>query len=152
MAEASNVNGIQFGGLTSYINKQMNGIDLCGFVSYAGKMNGIGLSLVFVSGDTLNGFFAGLLGVCRPGDHPDIHVINGMALGLEGTRATVVNGITIGGYNKSDVHKSLSIGICNKSNNLHGIQIGIVNYAGNNPPGFKLLPFINMHFGNKNYH
>jgi hypothetical protein len=39
----------------------------------------------------------------------------------------------------------LSVALYNRANELHGIQLGVLNYAGNNPKGLRMLPFINLH-------
>ena len=51
------------------------------------------------------------------------------------------------GYNRvRGRHTGLSIGLYNSARELSGIQIGLLNRADNNPPPFRYLPFINVHF------
>jgi len=38
----------------------------------------------------------------------------------------------------------------NRTEELHGLQVGLLNYAGNNPKGLRMLPFVNMHLKKAN--
>jgi hypothetical protein len=58
-----------------------------------------------------------------------------------------LRGLAVAGYNRVRRQQyGLTIGIYNRARTLHGVQIGLLNYAGNNRPGLRYLPFINLHF------
>lgn len=38
-----------------------------------------------------------------------------------------------------------TVGLFNYAETLHGVQVGLLNWAGNNPPGLRLLPLGNAH-------
>ncbi len=39
----------------------------------------------------------------------------------------------------------LKMGLLDLNETLHGVQVGLLNWAGNNPPGLRLLPLGNAH-------
>lgn len=137
-------NGLSFAFVFNY-GQSRNGLAVGGLFLNAKKINGVGFAGLSVSGDTLNGLFMGLYGVTSWSPDWKIKLINGCAMGLVGTGAEKVNGLTIGAINGSNELHGLSIGIFNRTEKLRGIQFGLINYAGNNPKGLKWLPLINIH-------
>jgi hypothetical protein len=72
----------------------------------------------------------------------------GASLGIVRTRMEELRGFAVSGYNHVTLEqRGLTIGIYNRARELHGVQIGLLNYAGNNRPGLRWLPLINLHFG-----
>jgi hypothetical protein len=63
-------------------------------------------------------------------------------------RGGYVNGVSASALNhiQGEQH-GLSIGIYNYARRLRGVQVGVLNYARDNPPGLRLLPLFNAHFG-----
>jgi hypothetical protein len=139
-------NGLSLASIFNY-GQSRNGLSIGGLFLNAKKINGVGFAGMSVSGDTLNGLFLGLYGVTSWSPDWKIKSINGCAMGLVGTGAEKVNGLTVGAINGSNEHHGLSVGLFNRTEKLRGVQIGLINYAGNNPKGLRWLPLINMHLG-----
>ena len=133
------VNGFTTG-LIAIGSKRINGAAIS-FQVNSNQINGMAFSVVQFS-DTLRGaFFSfGIFPVNEPSQ------LSGMALSGFVFYMNNVKGVTVSTFNISDKHIGLAAGLINYTKKLHGVQIGLLNYAGNNPKGFKYLPFINMHF------
>lgn len=141
---AHNLNGVSAGGL---------------FIGSGGDINGLsvsGLMILTNEGDAvrINGLTVGGLAIGTDGD------INGVAFSLaylsgrkfRGLAVTpgylkseIYNGVAVTGYANTDNMNGLAIALYNRTKKLRGVQFGLLNYAGNNPKGFRMLPFINLH-------
>lgn len=141
-------NGLSLGGIVNSAYGGRSGISIGGLFlnSPFGKINGIGLSSLWLSGDTLNGIFIST--AISGSGSKEIKRANGVFIGLLGVTASEIKGVCIASLLvRSESQKGLTIALINKTNRLNGVQIGLLNYAGNNPNGLKWLPVINMHFG-----
>lgn len=144
-------NGLNMGGIVNSGYGSRSGVSIGGLIlnSPFGKINGIGLSSLWLSGDTLNGIFISTA-ISGSGSR-EIKKANGIFIGLLGITANEIKGVCIASLLvKSENQKGFTIALINKSNNLNGIEIGLLNYVGNNPNGLKWLPIINMHFSKNN--
>lgn len=149
-----------------------NGIAVAPFV-LSEKINGLGVAALGMI-DTLNGLSLSLVtkGIF-PDTAQLISRVNGVAIAAIAIRLGKIHGMTIAPINRTDCHNGLSvgvyneadkqngmqlgllnisaaqngvsIGICNQTNKLKGVQFGLINIVENNPKGFRMLPFFNMH-------
>jgi len=73
--------------------------------------------------------------------------MKGLAASVARIKTSAMTGVSIGAYNEIRGRQTgLSIGLFNTADELKGVQIGLLNRARNNPPPFRLLPLINVHF------
>jgi hypothetical protein len=72
--------------------------------------------------------------------------ITGLALSALQTRAILLRGVSVAGYNYIAEQRGLTIGLYNDARSLKGVQLGLINRARNNPPAARWLPLINAHF------
>ncbi|MFZ0391218.1 MAG: hypothetical protein WAN36_12245 [Calditrichia bacterium] len=166
--------GILFGGLGAGCSGNLNGVALGGLgVGASGNFNGLGAGLVGVgAGGNMTGLFIGGVGVGAKGlmrgvfsGGLGIRSENGegLFLSLLQNKMQVFKGMTIaagmndilpdgrfsgfaaGAFNRVRGRQTgISIGILNIARELKGLQIGLINYAGDNPPGLKVLPVVNF--------
>jgi hypothetical protein len=111
------------------------------------QLNGLGFGIVLLS-KHINGLAIGPFGVGSSfigSDSVRCSRINGIAFSYIRTEADTVNGISIGGLNKSITHCGIAVGITNRSQHLRGLQLGLLNYAANNPRWLRWLPGANFH-------
>ncbi len=123
--ENSEISGIALSGIGIGAHKAINGMAIAGFaVGTEGNINGVASSLAYISSKKS---------------------FNGFTLTCGFLESDIFSGLGLAGYSKINKMRGLSIALFNNSNELHGIQFGLLNYAKNNPKGFRLLPFINLH-------
>ncbi len=156
-----NLNGLSAGGTYILSAGNINGLSISGLLTQTGVINGIAVSGLFVAGiQGINGLAIGGLAVSS-----DTKNINGVALspgilycgnnfkgiGVSGIflRSGVFKGLALAGFAKTNQMFGLSFALYNRTNELHGIMLGLLNYAGNNPRGLRMLPFLNMHLMKK---
>jgi hypothetical protein len=157
---SQNLSGLSLGGVVIGATGNIKGLSVSGLVLMADghksvisgiAMSGIGLGC----GNTINGLAIAGLALGADVD------INGVTSSLayigcknryQGLAVTggyldskMFKGVAIAGFSKTNQLHGLSIGLYNRTKELHGIQLGFVNYAGNNPKGLRMLPFINLH-------
>ncbi|RZK23917.1 MAG: hypothetical protein EOO63_17435 [Hymenobacter sp.] len=125
--------------------RETNGLQLCA-ISEGSSCNGISIGLLPMGGanGVIIGGFVGGLGYVGPPENLTSS-INGLAVGGTASIGTC-NGLSISLLNTIKKQRGLAIGILNVATNLHGLQIGMINYVGNNPPGLRYLPLLNLHF------
>lgn len=133
----------------------INGLALGTFPA-ADYLNGVSVGLgAALARRRATGLTLGLLAAISEGKLEGVNV-GGLAVVSEGALtginlsglATVdeLRGMAVAGYNRvRDEQRGLTIGVFNRARALHGVQIGLLNYAGNNPPGLRWLPIINLH-------
>ena len=123
--EGSTMNGLALSGLGLSGGRSLNGLAFAGFGVKTNAINGIAMSLAYLS---VKYNFRGA------GITPGYLLVDNFA------------GISVAGYSKIFEMHGLSIAVFNRTNELHGVQLGFLNYAGNNPVGLRLLPIFNVHF------
>ena len=125
----SSISGVSISAGAINAHKTMDGLALGGLAVVCDKdIHGVAASLLYLScDDALRG-----VGVC-PGY----------------VQCEVYKGVSIAGYATTTKMHGVAVGLYNRAQELHGVQFGLMNYAGNNPKGFRRLPFINLHFGKK---
>lgn len=139
------MNGLAIGGLYSIVGS-LNGFAFGGLFIACGNSNGLAISGLGIFDEDGTATYSGIT-LAGAGIYAG-KAINGLAIGgLAVVTPGTINGIVIAAYSKSNQMRGLSCAIVNKSNELHGIQLGLLNYAGNNPKGLRMLPFINFHVG-----
>jgi len=156
----NNMNGISIGGFLIGSGGSINGLCISGLVTMAdgdsSVISGIGISGIGLAAEkAVNGIAIGGLAV---GSEEEINGIASSLAYLSGGKN--FRGIAVtGGYLRSEFLKvcplpvmpkpfkchGFSVAIYNRAKELHGIQFGLINYAGNNPKGLRMLPFINLH-------
>ena len=132
--------GLGVGGLAVVADRSIDGITVGGLaVVSGGGIRGSGMSLGKVHAeDEIYGFAVG-------GYMVEAIDFRGVSLGLVRTKMEEMRGFAVSGYNQVTLEqRGLTIGIYNRARELHGVQIGLLNYAGNNPPGLRWLPIINL--------
>ena len=162
------IHGVCIGGL-GLGGKDLHGLLIGGLGVGGETIRGLGIGGLGIGGEDLKGVFLGGLGV--GGNH-----IRGFAIGMLGVGGQKLQGVMLGGlalggdnlegamiagaYLKAKKLKyfgaaglvrtgqtcGVSVALVNITNRLNGLQLGLFNWAGNNPPLFRLLPLLNMHF------
>ncbi|MFO7588367.1 MAG: hypothetical protein R6X22_09865 [Gemmatimonadota bacterium] len=134
--------GVSVAGLGTVAEGDLRGVSLGGLGTVSsGRIQGIALGgLGVVSDRDIQGVAAGLGGVVTGA------AVRGLAAGLYKVDASVVEGISVAGWNRTrSRHTGLAIGLFNQSEELHGVQIGLLNHAANNRPPFRWVPLVNLH-------
>jgi hypothetical protein len=155
-----NLSGVSLGGLIIGSGGNINGLSMSGLMTMAdgatSAISGISISGIGISAEKgINGLAIGGLGIGSSGE------INGIAAclaylsckkNLTGIGVTPgfmkvgkLKGLALASYAKTDQMQGFSIALFNSTDELHGLQLGVLNYAGNNPKGLRMLPFINLH-------
>ncbi len=152
-----NLNGISVGGVGIWSEGNINGISVSGLFTQTNVISGISISGLIVGG---TGGIKGLAlsGIAVSSDISDIYGVAGTlgllycgrnykGIGIAGIflRSDTFYGLAIASIANTKRMSGLSIALYNRTTELHGLQFGLLNYAGNNPKGFRILPFINMH-------
>jgi hypothetical protein len=118
----------------------MDGIAVGGLAAGAGnRLRGLAAGGLGAGASTAEGVMIGGLGAGA--ENLTGASIAGGYVRLEGG---VLRGASVAGWN--DIRgrqRGLTIGLYNYARNLAGIQIGLLNVARNNPPGLRILPFVN---------
>jgi hypothetical protein len=57
-----------------------------------------------------------------------------------------LQGLSVAGVHRLEASVGVTVGLVNWADELRGIQLGLLNRAGNNPPGLRVLPLVNLHF------
>lgn len=117
------------------VANRFNGLAIGGFSLSLGEVHGMTVSLANK---------AALHGGLSIGVYNEVKQYKGMQLGLV-NMTEVHKGVQLGLLNIANAHNGVSIGFCNQTNKLKGVQFGLINIAENNPKGFRMLPFFNMH-------
>lgn len=137
---ADTMRGIGIGGL-GIGGDSFTGIGIGGLGLGADAFRGIGIGGLGVGADTVHGLVIGGLG-CGADE------FRGLALGGLMVKAGDLSGGAVSAYTRVRGRQhGITIGLLNIAHALHGVQFGVLNYAGNNPAPFKLLPVMNVHFG-----
>jgi hypothetical protein len=147
LGSGGNINGLSFSGLYTEGEKGINGLSGSGlFVASNGNINGLEYSGLFiVSEGNING-----LAICPAAIWTE-KAFRGVALTVGYFNSANLKGFATAGYANTKKTNGVSIALFNRAKELHGIQFGLLNYAGNNPKGLRMLPFINLHLKkNKN--
>jgi hypothetical protein len=137
---ADTVRGLAFGGL-GVGGDRFTGIAIGGLGMGADRFVGIGIGGLGVGADTLRGLVIG--GLACGADE-----LRGIAIAGLVVKANDLSGAALSTYTR--VHRSqrgITISLVNIAHTLHGLQLGVLNWAGNNPAPFKLLPVLNVNFG-----
>jgi hypothetical protein len=155
-----NLNGLSIGGLIIGSGGNINGLSMSGLMIMAdggmSAISGISISGIAISAEkNINGLAVGGIGVGTSGDINGIAAclaylsskknLTGIGVSPGYMKAGELRGLALAGYAKTDRMKGFSIALFNRTNELHGVQLGVLNYAGNNPKGLRMLPFINLH-------
>lgn len=148
--------GLLAGGVGAGTGNSMQGIALSlGAVGAGNSMDGLAAGgLAAGAGDRFRGLAAGGLGVGA--STVEGVMVGGLGAGAENLTGAsiaggyvrleggVLRGASVAGWN--DIRgrqRGLTIGLYNYTRDLSGIQIGLLNVARNNPPGLRILPFVN---------
>ena len=161
---AKNLNGLSVGGFVIGSGGNINGLSISGLLTMAdgdnSAISGIAMSGMGIGAHkAINGLAVGGLAVGTDGN------ISGIATGLayiaagknfQGIAITggylkseIFKGVAIAGFAKTNQMHGISIALYNRTQELHGVQLGLINFAGNNPKGFRMFPFINFHLKKK---
>lgn len=135
--------GLLGAGFAARAQGDVRGLVTAGAVARAEHLRGVGLCLVSVTADRLDGV-ALAQGVT-------VGQARGLALGAVivdvGTQRVpgVLKGVAIRAVTHvQGVQRGLTIGLLNHTQELHGVQIGLLNVARNNPLLLRVLPLINI--------
>ena len=141
MGAGRNMTGVNVGGLGLGAGEKLSGLNIGGLGVGAGDLlegvtvAGLGAGSVEIRGLVLAGGAAGgkyVRGVLAAGG------CNLIADGGE------LKGLAVASVNWFKGHQSgLAVGIVNYTWSLKGVQIGLVNIVRDNPPGRRVLPFVN---------
>jgi len=126
--DLAELTGVSLSALLNTWESQMNGATLAGIFNRGRTQKGINIAAGFNLLDERS---------------------QGLMFGGVFNRAAQLDGVACAGiFNYVPERQSgISLaGLFNFSKELHGIQLGLLNYAGNNPSGLRLLPFLNCHF------
>jgi hypothetical protein len=157
----NSLNGLSAGGTFILSAGNINGLSISGLLTQTCVINGIAVSGLFVAGTQgINGLAIG--GIAVSSDTKDINGVafspgilycgnNFKGIGVSGIflRSMVYKGLALAGFAKTNQMFGLSFALYNRTDELHGIMFGLLNYAGNNPRGLRMLPFVNMHLMKK---
>lgn len=148
--------GLLAGGVGAGTGTSIQGVALSfGAIGAGRSIDGLAVGgLAAGAGNRLRGVAAGGLGVGAP--TVEGVVVGGIGAGAENLTGVsiaggyvrleggVLRGVSVAGWN--DIRgrqRGLTIGLYNYTRDLSGIQIGLLNVARNNPPGLRILPFVN---------
>ena len=146
IGSAGNVNGLSVSGLYTGVDgtdSSISGVSIsAGAINVHKTMDGLALGgLAVVSDKDIHGVAATLLYLSCDDALRGVGVCPGYV------QCEVYKGVSIAGYATTTKMHGVAVGLYNRAQELHGVQFGLMNYAGNNPKGFRMLPFINLHFG-----
>src|SRR5690606_23811751 len=134
--------GVNTSGGALVSNDRVTGLNVGGLAIVGNDgVDGVNVSLGAVeSGNAIRGLTVGGFRVKAPN-------VQGVSGRIIMARTRNLDGLAIAGYNEvRGVQTGITIGIFNTAEVLNGIQIGLLNHAANNPPPFRWLPILNVHF------
>jgi hypothetical protein len=148
------INGLCASGIL-VLGDSINGISISGLYTKADVISGIAISGIEVTGvEDINGLAVGVLGITSferdyNGKTSSLRILGNNFKGVGVTagylKSNIFRGVAIAGYSRTNQMFGLSVALYNRTKELHGFQLGVLNYAGNNPKGLKMLPFVNLH-------
>jgi len=155
-----NLNGVSICGMVVGSGGNINGLSISGLITMAddnsGIISGIAISAIGVSAHVaVNGLAVGGFAVGTSGNFNGVasslayisggKYFRGLSVTTGYLESKMFKGVAVAGYAKTDKMYGLAIALYNRTKKLRGVQFGLLNYAGNNPKGLRMLPFINLH-------
>jgi hypothetical protein len=154
---AGDLTGISIGGIGVGSGGRVTGLSIGGIgVGSASDVAGISIAGIGVgSGGTIRGLTVAGIGVGAPRIEGLVAALAAGGVDVKGIVLApayfrIENGTFTGGsvsainYIRGE-QRGLTIGLFNFARTLAGVQLGLINYAGNNPPGLRVLPLVNAH-------
>lgn len=149
---AGTFNGVHVGGLGP-LGGDLNGLTLSATITRAVRYDGIVLAPCMINDEGVRGVAAGILldaygtdfdGVALAGLVTRADRFRGVAVSGFGNAVELFRGLSVGILNRSDEVRGVQIGLLNVADRLSGLQLGLINHAGNNRPGLRNLPLVNL--------
>lgn len=135
--------GLTVGGLAAISQLWMRGVNLGG-LAVVGTDEISGLSVAGAGILSGSGIVRGVQATA--GKVHGRRSITGLTLAGYRIETRRLTGAAVGGWVDAEEMYGLSIALFNSADRLRGVQLGLLNRAGNNPPPFRWLPILNLHF------